>query len=180
MNYKITAFDIKLALLQYYRFKRQSICVDEFRGADVIIDNGKEIHEVEVKISRYDLLNGEKKKTRKHEYYRSGRHNAYCYANPNKYSFCVPETLVNDALEYTKELNPKYGVIGFDVEKCLSWIQKFATYNFSYFIRIAKSAKNIHEGYSNIQMYIARRCCSSLITSMENHLRRNLRKAQKG
>ena len=52
MDYKVTAFDLKLALLDYFRFLRQWVCVDEFRGADVIADTGKDIIEVEVKVGK--------------------------------------------------------------------------------------------------------------------------------
>ena len=74
MSYKVTAFDLKLALLQYFRFKRQGVCVEEFRGADIIVDTGKEIIEVEVKITKADLINGEKRKQWKHESYKVQGH----------------------------------------------------------------------------------------------------------
>jgi len=69
IEYKITAFDLKLALMQYFRFNRQWLCVDEFRGADIIADTGKEIIEVETKITKSDLINN-------HHFYNS--QHLYC------------------------------------------------------------------------------------------------------
>ena len=42
---KVTSFHLKLALLEYFRFERRWIAVDEFRKADVIADTGKKVIE---------------------------------------------------------------------------------------------------------------------------------------
>ena len=55
-DYKVTAFDLKLGLLQYFRFKRGWVCVDEFRGADIIVDTGKDIIEIETKITKHKFV----------------------------------------------------------------------------------------------------------------------------
>jgi hypothetical protein len=163
---KITAVELKACLLHYYRFKRQCIAVDEFHCADIIADNGKEIIEVEIKVSKSDLLNGEKKKFIKHHNYKQG--NGWGFLHPNRYLFCVPEKLVDVALEYAKELNPNYGVIGFDSERFLSYAEQYGNpMSFSSdFMRIAKSAKKLHEGYTERQCYQIAKRASAKVASM--------------
>jgi len=170
MSYKVTAFDLKLALLQYFRFKRQWVCVEEFRGADIIVDTGKEIIEVEVKITKADLINGEKRKQWKHESYKGS--GSYNRNKPNKFLFCVPEKLVDTALGWASEINENYGVIGFDVElfeksEGLGW--------HCLYLRIIKTAKRLHEGYSNdLRWAIAKRTSANIATlTKEVHRLRN-------
>ena len=149
---KLTAFDLKLALLEYFRFIRQWVCVDECMDADVIADTGKQIIEVEVKISRQDLLKGEEKKKWKHNWYRDALPNASNV--PNKYYFCVPKVLQDIAIEYATSLNPKYGVIIYDHET-LS-------------IEVIKSAHILHGNYhSNHRYQIAKRTSAKIITMMQ-------------
>jgi len=173
LKYIITAFDLKLALLQYFRFKRQWVCVDEFHGADIVADTGTEIIEVEVKITKNDLINGEKKKARKHQAYKAGGQ-FYCF-QPNKFLFCVPEKLVNTALEWANEINKKYGIIGFDVETFENRIDKEFTPWHCAYIRIAKSAQVIHEKYnSKLRWAIAKRASSKIASLTELHFKRTL------
>lgn len=164
MNYEVTAFDLKLALLEYFRFQRQWICVDEFRGADVIADTGKDIIEVEVKISKYDLEKGEGKKQRKHHLYSIGKSFALC--NPNKYYFCVPEALVPLAIGVCEKLNPKYGIIAFNpyvFERHIQWNYKIPHQEC---LRMARSAKRLHESYANHQRAIAMRTSAKIVSLM--------------
>ena len=109
---KTTAFELKLAVLEYYRFGSQCVSVDEFNGADVVADTGKEIIETEVKLSKSDLRADRRK--HKHGAYWAGH--AYHRCHPNKFLFCVPMDLVEDAREMVAALNPKYGIIGFDTQ----------------------------------------------------------------
>lgn len=175
MDYKTTSFDLKLALLQYFRFKRQWLCVDEFHGADIIVDTGKEIIEVEVKITKSDLINGERKKIRKHQLYQS--EHSYLLCRPNKFMFCVPEKIVGVALGWVKEINERYGVIGFDVER----FEKRVSENWGIYhcdnLRVAKSAKKLHEGYDNkLQRAIAKRTSSKIVGLMEKCFREDMAK----
>lgn len=165
MEYKVTSFDLKLALLQYYRH-HQYVCVSEFRGADIIVDTGKEVIEVEIKTTKSDLISGEKKKTRKHQSYKDIK--ILNRNRPNKFLFCVPEKLVNIALDWASELNKNYGVIGFDAEGLERHIQNnwpiYWQYS-NYFLRIAKSAKKLHENYSDkLRWAIALRTSASIAT----------------
>jgi len=154
---KPTAMDLKLALLVYFRFKRQWICVDECMQADVIADTGKHIVEVEVKVSRQDLLRGEEKKRNKHLNYEL---QWYKYSIPNKYYFCVPIELKDTAIEYVYKLNPRYGVMVFDPED-----KSVITVKSALILRTDYNEKHRHE--------IAKRASCKLITLMQKeHARR--------
>jgi len=172
MTYEITAFDLKLALLQYFRFQRQWVCVDEFRGADVIADTDQDIIEVEVKISKYDLEKGELRKPRKHHFYSIGRPYALC--NPNKFYFCVLESLVVTAQRVCEKLNPKYGIIAFNpyvFERHIQWNYRAPHREC---LRMARSAKRLHESYAKCQEAIAMRTSSKIVSLMEYSFKRNL------
>lgn len=173
-KYKVDSFDLKLALLNYYRNQRNSLCVDEFEGADIFVDTGKEFIEVEVKITKSDLINGERKKVAKHRRYADGTPGGkYIWGQwyrPNKFLFCVPERLVDTALGFAAEINPKYGVIGFDVDTFGKEIQGGKVYwnSNNCFLRIAKSAKNIHGKYNEkLRWYIAKRASAKMVRLME-------------
>jgi len=165
---------LKLALLQYFRFKRQCVCVDEFRGADIIADTGKEIIEIEVKVTKSDLINGEKAKATKHLNYKMG--GPFNRNRPNKFMFCVPEKLVDVALGWAAEINECYGVIGFDAEEFERLIQNNEAIwwlSNNYFLRIAKSPKRLHENYKDdLRWSIAKRA-SAKIASITEELFKN-------
>lgn len=167
VDYKTTAFDLKLALLWYYRFKRQWVSVDECDGADIVADTGKHTIEVEVKISRADLLNGEKKKAWKHMSY--AKPTAFDLRNsPNKYYFCVPCCLEQTALEYAQELNSKYGVMVFDNISFEDDIFRHGHISYEGYLRTARNAHLIHGNYSMLfSKRIAKRASSKLITQMQ-------------
>lgn len=174
-DYTVTSFDLKLALLQYYRFTRQWICVDEFWGMDIAADTGKHIIEVEVKMSRQDLLRGESKKKWKHDNY---KHLRTPRSIPNKYYFCVPCCLEKEALGYAKQLNPKYGVIVFDDISFEDHIYRTGLLpRHEGSLRTARNAHVLHGDYrqKNSQL-IAKRASSKLITMMENIYRNSGRK----
>lgn len=168
---KVTSFELKLALLEYFRFERQWVAVDEFMGADVIVDTGSEIIEVEVKLLKNDLINGERYKRLKHLAYREGRQHRWCH--PNKFLFCVPVKLREAAEAMVAELNPKYGVIVFDDERLLGDLARGYGYGLlSDYLCTVERAQKLHTGYGEKQQRrIAKRCCSKLITLMqEQHL----------
>jgi hypothetical protein len=118
---KITSGIIKTALLHLYRFKKGFLAATEFRYelgiADVItLSKDNEIIEIEVKISKSDLLAEMKHKETKHA--RISEHSLIKWT-PNRYFLCVPTPLVKDAIEFCETVNPKYGVIEFDDSKGL-------------------------------------------------------------
>lgn len=99
-----TALEIKATLIDYFRFKRQWICAPEVSWdwglADILIDTGTEIREVEIKISKNDLYNNEIKKE-KHT------RGIKC----NRFYICAPTYLIDDAIKWVEKTEPFYGVI---------------------------------------------------------------------
>ena len=171
---KTTAFEIKLALLEYYRFGSQCVSVDEFNGADVIADTGKEIIEVEVKINKSDLVHGEKYKQLKNRCYLQGR--SYKRCHPNKFLFGVPMDLVETAQQVIANLNPAYGIIGFDAEAFETHVanHSFIPYLKNYLCNM-KRARRMHTRYDSRQTrLIAKRASSKLITLLEKQHKRNV------
>jgi len=136
---KINSFYIKAALMSYYRFKRGYLCVDECACtngeiSDILVDTGKAIIDIEIKISKSDLIKGEARKT-KHNNYKSSQDSKF---RPNKFYLCVPEELREVAEEWVTETNPKYGIIicsspivrwGHDLENCLQFIKNAQNFN---------------------------------------------------
>lgn len=163
---KVTAFELKLALLEYYRFGSQCVTVDEFNGADVIADTGKEIIEIEVKVDKGDLRRGELKKQRKHALYNQGSGFAQCH--PNKFMFCVPTELIEVAREVVAELNPKYGIITFDTDQFQRVIEAGHVPYTRKCLCVIKRAGRLHTNYApQMQRLIAKRASTKLITLMQ-------------
>lgn len=174
--YKITSEDLKLALMQYYRFNYGYICTTEFRGADIIADTGKEIIEVEVKISKEDLIEGEKAKKIKHFLYERGKGKNRLH--PNKFLFCVPDYLTEDALTWAKTLNSNYGVIQFNTKDFLRCLERnaFSWMNNNCYLTIIRSAKKLHEKYDPKLIWdIAKRVTSEATNLMTGRFLKQLR-----
>lgn len=171
--YRVTSFELKVACLGYFRFKQQAVCVDEFNGADVIVDTGKEIIEVEIKVNKYDLCQNERNKQRKHQCYRQGRQYSRCH--PNKFMFCVPTELEEAALGIVKELNPKYGVLVFNTNEFHSCMAKGWVPALPHYLRNVKRARSLHDLYDlQQQRLIAKRCSSKLVGLMEKQHGKNV------
>lgn len=170
-DYKVTAFDLKLALLRYFRFERQWVCVDEFRLTDVIADSGTDIIEVEVKVNKGDLVNKEAHKN-KHQHYRIGR--PYRQVHPSKFYFCVPESLVSSAFNVCAALNSRYGVIAFNEDVFKRQIKWGYTCPHQQCLRMARMAKKLHDSYANHQRAIAMRTSSKIVSLMGTEFRRRL------
>lgn len=173
MNYKVTSSELKVACLSYFRFKKQCVCVDEFNGADVIVDTGKEIIEIEVKVNKYDLMQGERRKVQKHKCYLHGKQYAQCH--PNKFMFCVPSELKNAALDMVAELNPKYGILVFDTQAYQWAMAGGHTPCLVNYLSNAKRARSLHEQYEKRQQQlIAKRCSSKIVGLLETQHRKNI------
>ena len=140
---KITSLDIKIALMEYFRFKRQFICAEEVfcQGmADILVDTGSSIIEVEVKISKSDLIHGEAKKP---------KHNRISKYSPNLFYVCVPTDLIQIGKEWVNKVNKKYGIIEY--------------YNGCRVITIKRAGK-LHKEYSIVyQKNIIMRCSSMAV-----------------
>jgi hypothetical protein len=158
---------IKTALMAYYRFRRQWICGTEVHcgiageTADVMVDTGTEIREVEVKCSKSDLWTGEAKKS-KHKWYMVGHKNI-----PNSFYICVPTNLIEEAQKWVQEINSSYGIIEFVTKRLdnqfLVW-EELVLQN--------KKAKAISQIYSTrLKEKIIYRTCSELISEKENRLK---------
>jgi hypothetical protein len=132
---------IQAALLYYYTFQRQAelVCTELYTTlnsiGDIVILKNKLITEIEIKISLNDLQNELKKGREVYDWddkYNKVNHkiitkhslmNNNIYTSPNKYYFCVPTYMLNETIEFSNKLNPKYGVIEFidnkHISKCL-------------------------------------------------------------
>lgn len=142
--FNISSLHLKTALLYYYRFKRQYTCVDEVCSsfneiADILVDTGKEIYEIEIKISKSDL-NAEKKKQ---------KHMKSDMGGANKFYLCVPTELIPYAEKWIQEVNPKYGLIGFASESYKKDREQYGDYNkwdtYRFFV---KQASSLHKNYN--------------------------------
>lgn len=113
---KVTSEIIKTALMHLYRFKKGYLVATEFGYelgiADVMtLSKDNEVIEIEVKISKSDLLSELKHKEEKHRVLKEAQESKWA---PNRFFFCVPTFLVQDTIEFCEATNPKYGVIEFD------------------------------------------------------------------
>jgi hypothetical protein len=138
---KITSKEIKACLLSYFRFKRNFMYVSTEVGrynSDVLVSDGKQIIEIEIKTDLQDLKR--EKHKHKHRIFKELKKDFYfknevSYNNgekqlakvektlkniitsqsklhiPHKFLFCVPEYLKDKALEEIEIINPKYGLL---------------------------------------------------------------------
>jgi hypothetical protein len=131
---KPTSAHLKAALYAYWRYKKQCIVADEvsINGsiADIIVNTGGFLFEIEVKTSKSDLIQGEKNK-HKHDKYLTGI-NKY---KPNQFYICVPTELVDVAKEWVKKTNPNYGILEYRSGYYPKWELHLIT---------AKKAKFLH------------------------------------
>lgn len=163
MTEKITSFDIKHALMCYFRFTRQWLCASECMNNDVMALTNKDIIEVEVKVSKYDLWKGEAKKD-KHRIYNNEAISYYRSQMPNRFYICVPISLEEEARLWVEQTNKKYGIIRYNSE--------FAS---SLAISIAKTASTIikSEGINEtLERAIMMRVCAENIGLMKQRLRK--------
>lgn len=165
--YKFTSSDLKLALLDYYRFKKQCIATDEVkigRGFwDIGADSGKEVIEIETKISVSDLKNEHNKKVMygmKHGLYK----NAKSHLVPNRYYLCVPDSMRIATLNFIEEVNPKYGLITFDNESFCQELPVVKRMVHNQFLTFSKKSAKLHDRYSqDLARKIGKRASSKSI-----------------
>ena len=142
---KLTAAHLKCDLMWYFRFKRQWVCADEVQNRDILVDCKKFFMEVEVKISKSDLVIGEAKK-QKHERMWDNRFEA------NRFALCVPESMYLFAEEWILKTNPKYGLF-VRLDNGDIWVRR--------------TAKNLHDNYNlDFKEYLLKRLSSSIILKM--------------
>jgi len=143
---QIDSYEIKTALMRYFRWQRQFICAEEVGlgggWADILADTGEQIYEVEVKVSKADLKNESKKR----------KHNKDWGHKANKFYICVPEYLIKDALKWVNKTDKRYGVI---------------EYRDLYNVYVIKKAKLLHDKYNpEIKDIINRRLSTMVIDFM--------------
>ena len=174
--YKLSSFDLKLALMEKYRFAKQHVVAEECLDCDILTDDGKMTTEIEVKITKSDLKAESKKmlyRKLKHDLYRTSK----SWIVPNKFYFCVPSNLVEFTKEYAKELNPKYGVIEFD-EKFIDILPNRRYSNHESYVKVVKKAGKLHERYNlKFARKIALRACTKSISLMQDIYKRKLKEA---
>jgi len=162
---------IKTTLLSYFRFKRQWVCATEVHCnicgelADVMVDTGIEIREIEVKCSKQDLWQGEKNK-RKHKWYNIGHKDII-----NFYYICVPTELLDEAKKWVEATNNKYGIIEFRT----NYFQG-NYFRFEEGLIFKKRAKRLSENYSQrLKENIMYRMCSELIGEKQKRLKKYIK-----
>ena len=110
----VTSTHLKSALLSHYRFDEHFVVATEVDYgkiggiADIMVDTGSLIYEVEIKISKQDLLSHELKKE-KHTYMQD----PFTHMNylPNKFYLCVPHSMLEEASAFIYDVNPTYGLL---------------------------------------------------------------------
>ena len=110
----LNSYEIKTLVCEYARYNRMWLCATECQTiggciADVLIDTGKDIIEVEVKVSIGDLKAEAKKGGywKKHDLLQKGG-----YSNtPNKFYFAIPQELELKAKPIVEEMFPHCGLI---------------------------------------------------------------------
>lgn len=122
---------MKATLMAWCRFKKGMRYVASECGAfnsDVLAANEKEMIEIEVKVSTYDLKVDFNKN--KHHYYHKCSQNGYKERHiPNKFYFAVPKSMEEEALKIInnkknmwseQEFNSRYGLLTFDLSSPFS------------------------------------------------------------
>lgn len=146
----MTAEEIKLSLMHYFRFKRQWLCATECLNNDVMVITDKDVLEIEVKVNKYDLWKGEAKKT-KHHYYKNFPTRMKYHAN--RFYICVTEELIEEAKKWVLATNNKYGII-----LCASNVSR------GFNVSILKRATSLHDTVNDrLKESIMKRICSENI-----------------
>ena len=105
---KPTSTHLKIAVMSYFRFKRQWLCASECLNSDVIAITDKDVIEVEIKINKQDLWVGEAKKFI-HNRFRNPEFFSK-WMLPNRYYMCVPEYLLEEAKKWVSKTNKFIGI----------------------------------------------------------------------
>lgn len=158
--YNISSLHLKTSLLYYFRFKRGYLCVTEcYSGcrekADILIDTGKAIYEIEIKTNKADLYKEKKKKKHKLDPLKE--------LGANKFYLCVPTSLVEFTKKWIKDVNPKYGLIEFDEQFYNEFRYRYTITDWSAFLKFRKRACNLHTRYNKyLRRNIIKRLPSAL------------------
>lgn len=153
----MTSSYMKALLLKYWRFERAyyncAVEVPSNSGqSDIVVDNGKEVVEIEVKISISDLKADFKKK--KFRYFSHPYHKRkYWYFICNRFYYAIPEELCQEASKIISDMDNNFGIIS---------VSKRTIKNKG--IEIIKVAKKINETFPGcIRKTIMQRTSSDLV-----------------
>lgn len=158
----MNALLLKTSLLYYYRFKRGYLCSDEVYStygqiADILVDTGKSIYEIEIKTNKPDLYKEKKKAKHKPD----NKHYTV-----NKFSLCVPTNLIFFAKKWIEEVNPKYGLIEFDTQRYKEYKLRYTINRYDIFLKFIKKASTLNKGYNiNHRKKIINRLPSALVNA---------------
>jgi len=150
----MNSYQIKHAVMSYFRFTRQCICATECYNSDVMVYTGKYILDIEIKTNKYDLWRGEARKS-KHKHMKiPDQYKRYML--PHKFYICIPPELLEEATKWVKATNDKYGIIEATETKF------FAN------VFIKKTARVIHKRpvTEHVLYQIMKRVCSENINHM--------------
>lgn len=172
---EVTSTDIKIAVLSNYRYKKQLICADEvgfwLGNTDISVYDAGFLYEIEIKISKSDMWQGEKAKKQKHDIYKNpSPESIKKYVIPHYFFMCVPTCLIEEAKKWALTNNEKYGILEFRTAKANGvWTPRPED-----MVYIAKRAKMLHkEPYPKALETIAKRLASVNITLKRALLGRN-------
>lgn len=176
MNAEINSYHLKVALMHYYRYRRQFVCCDEvtsFGGeiADILVDTGKYFIEVEIKTSKSDLrAEKNKAKHKKNELGQTSLERGKCC---NCFYLCVPSKMADYAENWIKEVNPKYGLILFNSNRFNKIEELKSNHIFDEYVTTVKRGKKFHNNYSiKLKQNMSRRMSSALTLAYTRDLLR--------
>lgn len=159
----ITALHLKTSLLYFYRFKKRYLCVDEVYStcrekADVLVDTGKAIYEIEIKLNKADIRKEKKKKKHKLDPEKQ--------LGANHFYLCVPTELIDYTKKWIKEVNPKYGLIEFDEQRYIEFKSRYIVTDWNIFLKFRKRATNLHTRYNkHLRKSIIKRLSSAVVNA---------------
>ena len=139
----ISSLHLKTALLYYYRFKRRDLCSDEvYSGcrekADILVDTGKAIFEIEIKLNKADFYKEKKKK----------KHKVDSFRGANNFYICTTTDLISFAEKWIKEVNPKYGLIEFNTQYYTERKARYGITHWDKCLRFKIRARQLHTEYN--------------------------------
>ena len=162
----VTSTHLKSALLSHYRFDEHFVVATEVDYgkiggiADIMVETGSLIYEVEIKISKQDLLSHELKKE-KHTYMQDPF--TYMSYLPNKFYLCVPHSMLKEANDFIFDVNPTYGL--------LEYVEGAEYRSVRDRVKLIKQAGILHPQYNlNIHHDIMQRLSSELCSFYEKKL----------
>ena len=146
MKLDFASSEVTVACLCWLRFGRQLPYIATeyetygYHRADVFGANEKESVEIEVKVSRSDLLRDFASKKSKHQRYGDAFTVSSGARMPNRVYFAVPERIKDDALKTISREAPAYGIIVMAPSTEAGWLSSVPWK----LLRVARSAKWPH------------------------------------